>query len=375
VAAGLQVILVARAGRASLRVGGLGLLERWRAALAELGVTDVREVDPGAVGAALADLADVDVLVADGGTVLEPLALEALIEAPAARGESLVIADAGGRTAPALRLLPGAPRPPGDPLADRGPARAIPSPGWFWGDVADAAAAEAATWGMLRRLQHRPGGLVAKYLNRPISIRITRHLVWTPVTPNAMTVFAAVVGAIGVAVVAMGGWAYAVLGTGLLQVNSILDGVDGELARLRHQKSERGAWLDSICDEFLNAGLLLALGWNVAGQTGALAYLWAGGYAGAVSLLYALAHWHCKMRHGMGFYWWFDLGKPRRDVQRSTSVMSYVKKILWRETTLLVYFAAALGGFLGPALIASALAATSTLTLFVIHIGVKRAPW
>jgi hypothetical protein len=46
----------------------------------------------------------------------------------------------------------------------------------------------------------------------------------------------------------------------LAQAQSILDGCDGELARVRFQQTSIGEWLDTIVDDFLNLALVLAIG-------------------------------------------------------------------------------------------------------------------
>jgi len=55
----------------------------------------------------------------------------------------------------------------------------------------------------------------------------------------------------GCALIATGGYAAAVAGFGLAQLQSVLDGCDGELARVRFQQSAIGEWLDTITDDVL----------------------------------------------------------------------------------------------------------------------------
>ena len=134
----------------------------------------------------------------------------------------------------------------------------------FWSRVSDRATAKRATWGLLQRLRWRPGGLIAKHINRPISLRITRALLDTPLTPNQTTWVSFLVGGIGVALIFFGGFSNLMIGMLLLQANNILDGIDGELARIRHQTSEYGAYLDSVFDEILNAGLMIGVGYHLS---------------------------------------------------------------------------------------------------------------
>ncbi|HVZ74888.1 MAG TPA: CDP-alcohol phosphatidyltransferase family protein [Polyangia bacterium] len=103
-------------------------------------------------------------------------------------------------------------------------------------------------------------GLVARYLNKPISFRLTRHVFCRlPFSPNQITLGAGLVGLVGAAFISMGSYAAVVLGFFLAHVQSILDGCDGELARVRFQRSAIGEWLDTFVDDGLNLALVAAL--------------------------------------------------------------------------------------------------------------------
>jgi len=245
----------------------------------------------------------------------------------------------------------------------------------FWRQVLDDQGARAAEWGMLKRLRMRPGGVVAQFLNRPVSIAATRLVANTRITPNQTTIAAFVIGLIGVGFVFVGRHWAAVLGTFLLHVNSILDGCDGELAILKHQRSDFGGFLDSICDEILNALILVAIGYYLRETRSWDWYLYLGGFAGFMSMFYALVHWHCKWRHGLGFYWWWDAYKPRKKVQREMSLRYYLKNLFVKDSTLLLYFVLAVVDFLQPVVFIGAAVGAVAVVLFVIHIGILRARW
>ena len=51
-----------------------------------------------------------------------------------------------------------------------------------------------------------------------------------------------------------------VAGFACQQLQSILDGCDGELARVRMQQSKLGAWLDTFVDDVLNVLITVAVG-------------------------------------------------------------------------------------------------------------------
>ena len=113
-------------------------------------------------------------------------------------------------------------------------------------------------------------GLVSRYLNRHISLFISRRLVNTRITPNQMTVATFAVGVLAAYMASRGGYRDTLVAASLMQLNSILDGCDGELARVRFQGSRLGEWLDTIGDDFSNVLYWggLALGARAIAQHG-----------------------------------------------------------------------------------------------------------
>jgi 1L-myo-inositol 1-phosphate cytidylyltransferase / CDP-L-myo-inositol myo-inositolphosphotransferase len=96
-------------------------------------------------------------------------------------------------------------------------------------------------------------GLVARHLNRPISRRITERLLSRPVKPwqisiasFALTLAAGLSFAVG----------HALTGGLLAQSASVLDGVDGELARVRYQDSAFGGLYDALLDRVGEAAVI-----------------------------------------------------------------------------------------------------------------------
>ena len=111
-------------------------------------------------------------------------------------------------------------------------------------------------------------GIYAR-LNRRISIPISRQLIKLPVTANMVTLFTLGVGFASGALFALGGYWNTLLGAVLCLWSSILDGCDGEVARLKLQESAFGCWLETVCDYlfylFLFAGMTLGL-WRSSGS-------------------------------------------------------------------------------------------------------------
>lgn len=133
--------------------------------------------------------------------------------------------------------------------------------------VVDRATRREARQVLLGSLRKSVDGLVSRTVNRPISIAISSVLVKTPVTPNVLS-FLTFLTALGAA--ALMAWQEFVAGAVLMQFSSILDGCDGEVARLKYRASKVGAWLDTVLDDISTPVFALATGygtWRAFGGT------------------------------------------------------------------------------------------------------------
>ena len=105
-------------------------------------------------------------------------------------------------------------------------------------------------------------GIFARF-NRKISIPISRQLIRFPVTPNMVSLFTLGVSFAAGIFFALGGYWYVLTGAVLSWLASVLDGCDGEVARLKLQESAFGCWLETICDYlyylFIFAGMTIGL--------------------------------------------------------------------------------------------------------------------
>jgi phosphatidylglycerophosphate synthase len=116
----------------------------------------------------------------------------------------------------------------------------------------DARTKRAAEWRLVWSLRKAADGLAAKLINRRISLPITYLLARTRITPNQITLVALACAIAGAFVLSRGGYHAALAGMLLFEIGSIVDGIDGELARLRLQFSRRGQWLDTVVDDISN---------------------------------------------------------------------------------------------------------------------------
>ena len=103
-------------------------------------------------------------------------------------------------------------------------------------------------------------GFISRFLNRPISRRITRFLLKFPIHPNAWTISIFVLPLIACVFLVRGNYISIVIGAAIFQAFSILDGCDGEIARARNLESKFGERLDYFCDFVASLLYVLALG-------------------------------------------------------------------------------------------------------------------
>lgn len=99
-------------------------------------------------------------------------------------------------------------------------------------------------------------GLVSRYLNRPLSRPLARSLRPTPLTPNQVTAFTLLL-AIATGAMVAAGWNIA--GGIAIQAVSVIDGVDGELARLKDRATRFGGVFDAVTDRYADAIILAGM--------------------------------------------------------------------------------------------------------------------
>jgi 1L-myo-inositol 1-phosphate cytidylyltransferase / CDP-L-myo-inositol myo-inositolphosphotransferase len=145
--------------------------------------------------------------------------------------------------------------------------------------VVTAEDVDAAERRLLRSVVKETDGFMARHVERPISLAISRRLCATRVTPNQMTLVSLAIGLASAPFFLSASAAWQTLGALLLLAHSILDGCDGELARLRFQASRWGGVLDFWADNIVHGVTFacMALGWSRA--SGSVVPLWLGAAA------------------------------------------------------------------------------------------------
>jgi phosphatidylglycerophosphate synthase len=138
-------------------------------------------------------------------------------------------------------------------------------------------------------------GFMSRHFERRVSLAISRRLAATSVSPNAMTIFSVCVGLLGAVFFLRPVAPSETIGALLFLLHSILDGCDGELARLRFQESRWGGLLDFWGDNVVHVGVFsaMAIGWSRAvGQPWPL-------LLGALAVLATLASAYLVYSHTM----------------------------------------------------------------------------
>jgi 1L-myo-inositol 1-phosphate cytidylyltransferase / CDP-L-myo-inositol myo-inositolphosphotransferase len=180
-------------------------------------------------------------------------------------------------------------------LAGEGRAWALDGTGWVWQDVDtpdDVAVAEAK---LMSAWPKPTDGVISRWINRPISLRVTRLLAPTGVTPNQVSAVTLGLGLLAAWFAALGGYAWWLAAAVTFQVASILDGTDGELASLTYRQTPFGAWMDTICDNVSYVAFMAGVMAGVYRAGLSDTYLWWGSL-GFVAAVLSLANIQMVLR-------------------------------------------------------------------------------
>ena len=170
-----------------------------------------------------------------------------------------------------------------------------------WAPMRAPADEDAAEILLIKSLTKTADGFVARNLNRKISGRLTRVCAPHGVHPNMVTAVVAFIGVMSLPFNAMGTYGGFVIGGLCYYVAAVLDGVDGELSRLKFLASPTGAWLDTITDDVVGTAYLVGLyyGLNRAADHGWWTYVGVAG-VGLYVLTVAPRYWLMLTSLGTG---------------------------------------------------------------------------
>jgi CDP-L-myo-inositol myo-inositolphosphotransferase len=202
----------------------------------------------------------------------------------------------------------------------------IAAPGEAPQDLVPVRAPAMSAMAILRGAAKPGDGIVSRYFNRPISQRLS----WALLTvPGARPIHATIASAVFALILFWGmltsGKAGLVLGGLLFQAASIIDGVDGEMARATFRASDLGKTLDSAVDMATNFLFLLGLTIHL-GRHGPPVVLWAGLWSLSIMVVGGLLV-GLRSRSG-GAPLSFDL------LKRSVRIRGPVDLVFWVMQTL-----------------------------------------
>ena len=102
-------------------------------------------------------------------------------------------------------------------------------------------------------------GFLAHHLDRRVSWLLALRLARTGVTPNQVTLMNTALGLSAAAMIAVGGYWPPLVGAILLLASVTIDGVDGELARMKLGESDFGGKLDAVTDAIANFAMFVGV--------------------------------------------------------------------------------------------------------------------
>jgi phosphatidylglycerophosphate synthase len=145
--------------------------------------------------------------------------------------------------------------------------------------VASAADIGRAEDALFRSLGRNASNAFARYVDRAMSQAISRRLAPWPITPNQITWFSIALGVAGALLLLRPTYAFGLVGCALFLASTILDGCDGEIARLKFEESPAGAKLDVIGDNLVHALLFPCVALRAYFANPAGPYFWLGAVA------------------------------------------------------------------------------------------------
>jgi phosphatidylglycerophosphate synthase len=177
---------------------------------------------------------------------------------------------------------------------------------------------------LLRKLVKDTDGFMARHVERPISLQISRVLAPTAITPNQMSVISILVGVFAGPFFLSSRPSLQTAGALLFLAHSILDGCDGELARLKFQQSRLGGVLDFWGDNLVHVVIFacMAVGWSWAARACWPLFFGAGAVVGTLGSA-GVVYWRLmREKDGEGSLFTSVSAEPERPLARMLDAAS-----------------------------------------------------
>lgn len=244
-------------------------------------------------------------------------------------------------------------------------------------ELVDDAALLAAEWKLLRGTSKSFEGPVDALFNWRFSKPITRALARRSlaITPNHITVIAILLGLAAGFVASRGGYVAVAIAGAMFQFNSILDSVDGELARLRFQYSKLGQWLDNVSDDIVDNTFVICVGYAIGGVWLSIAIAVAAGRVLAAIATYIDVYRRTGTGDVFAFRWFFEKADAAaEDVYDPKAITTWLRSLGRRDTYVFLWAVACIAGFPYWVVGHAAVIASVYLVLLGLQFTVFRRP-
>jgi phosphatidylglycerophosphate synthase len=236
------------------------------------------------------------VSIIGAGTVVSPALLRAARELPAEGGRSLdVAAGPAWPESGVIRMTAGDARDPELVARELAPRMLSPFRQPSGPDVSNGLAMLAIRMGTsadlavaeetIRRSSYKATDAKIARFNRRISLPISVKLMSTPLTANQLSVILVAIGFYSAWLFSLGHYWTGVLAAFLSLAASVLDGCDGEIARLKYQESALGCWIETFGDYSYYLAIFVGMTIGAVRQTHWDPFYWFGGVALAGTML------------------------------------------------------------------------------------------
>lgn len=139
----------------------------------------------------------------------------------------------------------------------------------------DARRCEDKLIGVLAAHTAQTDGFMARHFDRRISQFFSKRLVRTTIKPNQVTLIGVSIGLTAALLLSLPDYWAHLLGALLFVFCVIVDGVDGEVARLKLMESRFGHYLDITTDNLVHVAIFVGIAFGLYNGTGNRLYIWA----------------------------------------------------------------------------------------------------
>lgn len=162
-------------------------------------------------------------------------------------------------------------------LANQGRLKGLDVTGHLWVDVDNQVALKKAKNTIVQQLYKTTDGPISRNVNRRLSTKISTFLARFNISPNSLTILSFGFALLSGIFFFLAGYIDVLIAGIMAQLSSILDGCDGEIARLKFKSSHFGEWLDRILDRYADGFIILGMT-HASWITSSTEWVWAAGF-------------------------------------------------------------------------------------------------